>query len=633
MFFADEWLPSYQEQHPDFLSKILDRSDLVVEDLLIYTDAMDMEACDIPYSIKGTDWNTFPEEDPEWLFMLSRHGFLVDLAMTYKITGEDIYQEKWRNLVLDFIRKNGHPNAENTLSWRPIDTGIRLTNWVKSLNYLDSETLFSSAEARLFEQAIIEQIHFLKESFISKYELSNWGILAITGILVTELFFPELVKMDEKEWAWKTLEEQIDLQFYCDGIHWEQSPLYHHEVVMSLLYILQVSEYTDYSLPFNLKGKLKQPIQASYYYADQKDQLNALNDSDSVDFRYVYDCYRGMGFLPQRQEASLAPLYIGNLYATCSTSERAMPTTFYGKQSGFIAIKTKDFYFTLFNGRHGSSHGHGTTGSLTLHYQGEDILIDSGRYTYLEESVIREKLKGEDAHNSITVVENPATDIKGSWGYQSLAEPLFSQLTENKEGYLVECAWNGVGKSGELILINRKIMLLKKIASLVICDTIQAQGSNQVRTNFNFAQQVAVSKVTKTTAELKIKQQKMVVWTDSESLRVRAETASAIYNQLFSHQRLTHCCKMKNQQTNLTAFGLNDAIQFEKVAVFQNKSSEITDLVKGLRIYDSKQKIKAELFFTPFDIVQGDKLFISETKQKIYGKVVLMNEKNKKVRF
>ncbi|MEJ1309978.1 heparinase II/III domain-containing protein [Enterococcus faecium] len=41
-------------------------------------------------------------------------------------------------------------------------------------------------------------------------------------------------------------------------------------------------------------------------------------------------------------------------------------------------------YLTLFNGRHGSGHGHGSLGSITLDYQGKELIKDPGRYTYLE---------------------------------------------------------------------------------------------------------------------------------------------------------------------------------------------------------------------------------------------------------
>lgn len=85
-----------------------------------------------------------------------------------------------------------------------------------------------------------------------------------------------------------------DLQFYSDGIHWEQSALYQYEVLMTYVYLLQISEYLEISLPLDLRTKLKIPILSTYYITDNQDVLNPINDSDHVNFRYVYDSYRNM---------------------------------------------------------------------------------------------------------------------------------------------------------------------------------------------------------------------------------------------------------------------------------------------------------------------------------------------------
>lgn len=62
----------------------------MLKDQIIYNDAMDMEACSIPYSLKEYAWNRYPDDDPEWLFMLSRQSFLVDLAQAYALTKKNV---------------------------------------------------------------------------------------------------------------------------------------------------------------------------------------------------------------------------------------------------------------------------------------------------------------------------------------------------------------------------------------------------------------------------------------------------------------------------------------------------------------------------------------------------------------
>ncbi len=70
--------------------------------------------------------------------------------------------------------------------------------------------------------------------------------------------------------------------------------MYQYEVLMTYVYLLQISEYLEISLPLDLRTKLKIPILSTYYIADNQDVLNPINDSDHVNFRYVYDSYRNM---------------------------------------------------------------------------------------------------------------------------------------------------------------------------------------------------------------------------------------------------------------------------------------------------------------------------------------------------
>lgn len=72
------------------LKPLFERTSYLLKDQIIYNDAMDMEACSIPYSLKEYAWNRYPDDDPEWLFMLSRQSFLVDLAQAYALTKKNV---------------------------------------------------------------------------------------------------------------------------------------------------------------------------------------------------------------------------------------------------------------------------------------------------------------------------------------------------------------------------------------------------------------------------------------------------------------------------------------------------------------------------------------------------------------
>ena len=122
--------------------------DLTDRDLVYYDNAMDMETCFDKYSFQEHKWHQTPNGDMEWVYMLNRQGYLVDLAIAFYLTKKEKFFEKWKLIVFDFIETNeaeiSHPEA----SWRVLDAGIRLMNWIKSLTYLPLDKLTEVEKAR-----------------------------------------------------------------------------------------------------------------------------------------------------------------------------------------------------------------------------------------------------------------------------------------------------------------------------------------------------------------------------------------------------------------------------------------------------------------------------------------------------
>lgn len=183
---------------------------------------------------------------------------------------------------------------------------------MKSLTYIPIADFRLLGIDDVLNNALLIHLDYLERSYIDKYRLSNWGVLAIGGMAAIDLFLPELVTSKQRDLIWSRLAEQLDLQFYSDGIHWEQSPLYQHEVLMTFVYLLQISEYLEVQLPLDLRMKLKTPIFSTHYLADNQDILNPINDSDHVNFHYVYDIYRKLGFIFEpSMTANMARLWTG----------------------------------------------------------------------------------------------------------------------------------------------------------------------------------------------------------------------------------------------------------------------------------------------------------------------------------
>lgn len=630
-FFLTDWTDNYQKEHSNSLDALFERTSFLLEDKIIFTDAMDMEACAVPYSLKEYAWNHFPEDDPEWLFMLSRQGFLVDLAIAYRLTKKACYLEKWHELFLAFITCEGKPVKENENVWRVIDVGIRVNNWMRSLTYIPVDILEDLQIEKQLKTSLKIHLKHIEYQFIDKYRLSNWGVLSLGGMAVAQMFFPDLLSEEQKIWLWEMLEEQLDLQFYKDGVHWEQSPLYQHEVIITYLYILQVSEYLGEVLPINLRDKLKQPIQAVYYQADGKDILNPINDSDQVDFYFVYDFYRRLGLLRDgKRESSAVKLWTGSLYKPTIevSSNSKMPTVFVGEDSGFMAFKNQDIYFTLFNGLHGSSHGHSTTGSFTLQMQGEDIIIDSGRFSYVNNDW-RLELKADKAHNTIFEAYSSNMTVSGTWSYEKLPVPLFHRIKEIPEGFFAECGWLDESVNGNNIF-ERSFLYIEAIETFVIVDSMVANQRSKLTSTYNLSQEIVCEQKDEHLLLKGKKEQFSIIFPEGKMLQ---ETSyySKIYNQMMEHQRLIHHSLIKNNCLQMTVISRGTEVQIQPVKIRQNNKILAFSRAKGLRIMLGKKRV--DVFALREDIVSGDKLLVSEFGQYFYGRIVIFDQDGKRKRI
>ena len=83
----------------------------------------------------------------------------------------------------------------------------------------------------------------------------------------------------------------------------------------------------------------------------------------------------------------------------------------------------EDSYVHMHCGCLGSGHGHADLLHVDAGIAGEDVLIDSGRYTYVN-TPLRRELKSPAAHNTTRVDDLDFSTCLDSWGYSALAIPI-----------------------------------------------------------------------------------------------------------------------------------------------------------------------------------------------------------------
>lgn len=421
-------------------------ANLLLNNSFIFDETWDMEQCRIPYVNKKLDWNFTPNGDEEWIFMLNRHEYLNKLVLAYYIEENNIYLDKLKDILINWI-DNNEISLKGGKTIRTIDTGIRCFSWINLLIHLISEDKITDKEVEKIVLSIVEQLKYLKKSYIGKYVLSNWGVLQTTAIVGAYFWIGEFIKDVELfDWAIEELYRQINIQVLEDGSHWEQSIMYHVEVLNCSMKVVNYSDYFGYKLREDFLEKVESMAIYLMYCGDSNSIQEAQGDSDRTDIRDVlvkaatifengvlkYRAYDDMDLSSafmlgkeklekylelekiEPKEKSKSFIHSGNIYVRNS----------FEKSSSFTYMQ---------NGTLGSVHGHSDLGHISIHYRGKPFLIDSGRYTYVEGDSLREYLKSAKAHNVSVIDNSPFAVPKNSWGYDKYGDILKNYFIE-KEG-------------------------------------------------------------------------------------------------------------------------------------------------------------------------------------------------------
>lgn len=614
-----------------------------------FTLPWDMERCYDTVKFNGEiNWSLNPYEDEEWTFMLSRHRFLNSLTEGYLYTGNRKYLEDMSYLINDWIDKNRDIESLNNITWRTIEAGIRIKNWVKSLEVLFKHSEIEEELLCKILVSISDHLVYLHEN--NKYEriLSNWVILEQQGAFIAEVFFPELkVSKLYKEKSLQTLEEAINLQVVEDGLHWEQSFQYHNEMLRCFLEIIIISERNNIQVSARIKKKVKDMLYATLYTIKPNHCQSNYGDSDEEDLRELMNLgaiifkdsilknygneridintlltfgYSGVGIFDSLEKNEVL-----------DSSKAFEDTGIYFMRTGF---KEYDSYSMFKCGFLGSGHGHADTLHLEITYKGEDVLVDSGRFTYSPYKKERIQLKKPMSHNTNIVNNTDFTICTSSWGNNGVATPLKGKY-KFKENYdFVEGGHLGYINSVNPTVVNRKVIFIKPDI-WIISDEFFANEKNMYSQFYNF-NKPKVEKIDRN--KLKYCGDKIDFYIENQSdegeFILENNFISKNYNQGYESTRAIFNLNSKgNSFINTVMYGVNKGedykVEIKYVDVFDWKGKKIgRDIVEGISVNIKNRKYIILLVHR--EDPKGRKLYIVNG-YRVYGRVAVIKEENNSV--
>ncbi len=504
-----------REYWPEECAHILRLADEAVRQEFIFDLPWDMEQTQKAVVFKGEiDWQYMPDGDPEFIYQFNRHRYWICLGQAYAMTGEERYAECFAGQLLSWMKHNPITEETKKTTWRTIEAGIRGENWVKAMGYFRDSPSVTQEVRREFVRGLRLHGDYLYNCRVPFSDKSNWGVLESHGLYVIgmalergELFGqwageaerasqPEDCResnlqcpspADYIREALTRLERELSIQVMDDGVQWEQSPMYHNEVLRCVLEVIRVARLCGAVLPQAIHQRAWAMAHADLAWMKPDRTQPCGGDSDRTDLRDVLtpaawllkDCElrsAGYGRLDFESAWDLGPEAAMEYEGMGSVPPRRRFHAL--EQSGNYCLRSgwewEADYLHFKCGSLGGGHGHFDKLHLDLVLCGEDVLVDSGRYTYVDGD-LRRALKSARAHNVPMVDGREYTRCTGSWDVAGTAPAIGQQWCRKGDFTFIQGSHLGYLESG-VCVVRRIISLGTRIH--VVVDGFYGRGTH-----------------------------------------------------------------------------------------------------------------------------------------------------------
>ncbi|MBX7255202.1 MAG: heparinase II/III family protein [Candidatus Hydrogenedentes bacterium] len=390
------------------------KADAVLNDTFTFYDLTDK----VPRRPEGgLDWNhTGPNSDKEWAWALNRHFHLDWLLDAYLTTGDAKYAAAWDAQVRDWILQNPFAEPEkNPLVWRGLETHFRVRAWARGFYALQHEPAFSPETRILLLSSIPDHARYLRNFH---KQTSNWIAMELYGLAVAGVAWPEF--RDAAAWVDYSvgrLTKELDAQVYPDGAQMELTTSYHRVTLSNFQSISDLLQRAGRPVPGQFRDTIERMWDYLAYTLDPTGYSPLNNDSDSAqNAQRIDEAARSFNrpdwtYIATNGNAGECPK---------DPPSRGFPW------AGQLVMRSgwqKDADWAFFDvGPAGIGHRHADKLHLSVVSHGRDVLVDSGRYTYVGGDW-RRYFVGTASHNTLLV------DGKGQVDKPySVTEPLDQQI-------------------------------------------------------------------------------------------------------------------------------------------------------------------------------------------------------------
>lgn len=478
----DSLVKTINEKYAGECDDTLTRADRLLRGDILFQNAWDMERTQeiVSMPLSSIDWNYSPTPDLEFSFMLHRHGYLMDVLVAYIFTNDDKYIQFLNDFLIQYVKENKYSKLNELYSWRTIDVAIRLVNLVRInevLHILDiklDESVYVAMED--YYNFIIERLEY------RRYQ-SNWSAIESSAAIAYAVAFNTYDERFDK--ALDAYDTCLDLQVLNDGLQWEQSFMYHHEVLITALFVnLALQDKTPEAIRresiklYEASLKIMRPdfMQINFGDSDYESMASIMLASEKIFKTHS---------LKQSVESSLYDFLLTGDSSDYVSEEVLKVEKIHLEEAGIAFVKDHQQNTSIMfsNGPLGGGHGHDDLLHIDWMVNGKNFLIDSGRYTYYEENGSRLYFKRPQAHNTIVVDDQSYNKHIDSWASEKVATVMNDKVIFKDKVSLFEGGHLGYSDDELMTYVNRKVIYTDDNVGLVV-DEIKSNQERTLTSNF-----------------------------------------------------------------------------------------------------------------------------------------------------
>lgn len=487
-----------------------------------------VRALRFPRGVPYKEWRLYEmrpaNADVKYPWEQARSQHWVTLAQAWQLTRHARFAREIAFQLDDFMEANP---VGIGINWTcTMDVAIRAANWCLALALvLDCPALDDAFWRRAFA-ALYDHGIFIFSNFENKYEVtSNHYLTNVVGLYVLAREFLDLEKGAEWDrWCREAVETEINVQIHDEGADFESAVPYHRLVTELFMASARLARLSGVPLSAPYEAKLARMVEFSVAVTRPDGRMAVIGDADDGRF-HVFSHLGGWDRQDCRHLLGPAALMLDRPdFLAHAEPNAAWEATWWGydpaqaipsdpAQSGGPAADTVKLfpavgiavarrgghYLAITNGIVGTkgfgNHKHNELLGFEYHCAGAPLIVDPGSYIYTGDFAARNLFRSTAYHNTLMIDGVEQNEFNPEWIFRLFEKADPEHLDFATEGDLVRYRGRhkGYTRLEQPVVHERELAFDLAEATLRITDTLEGEGTHDLRWHFHFAPGVTVA--------------------------------------------------------------------------------------------------------------------------------------------